>query len=1132
MTRKRVGVSTRDVDFVPMNMTVTHNTRNFLRSRHTAVAVRRTKRPRQTVQHHIIEEQPSSRDTSEPTHVDPGDGAGGSDWQDAYVGDSDEPASKRQRGLTRVPKKKKKRRVDLLREWMGIRNVFLDEIIRLEGLRGHPEPPLCCICQSATGLVRCEDCIEQQLMCEECICQVHSHEPLHRVSKWTGTFFAKFSLAAAGLAIQLGHDGRPCATPRQHTNKITVIDITGIQSVAVRYCDCANVGTERTYVQLLRAGWWPATSTRPRTVTTLRTLKTFHAMTIQGKMNAYDFWNGLVRVSDGTGLFQPKNQYKDFIRTIRCFRNIRALKRAGRAHDPAGIDATLFGELCVECPACPHPGRNLPEKWEDAPEEDQWKYASMFSMDANFKLKLKNRGLDDVELAPGWAYFVPKKPYQEHIDKHKDEVEMKACGSTFAAVDLANIPAQKRFSVNGVGAVICARHLFYLMNSVADLHKGKRYCSMDYILLSAIAQTAADMKKMVLTYDIACQFSKNFHRRMAQFPVEFQIDVSQTDITFLIPKFHLLAHGTPCQVSYSLNFTEGVGRTCGEGIEAGWADTNGASLSTREMSGEGRHEALDDFFGAINWRKTVGLGNQLHRALKQAVPAYERKKAVFEESTATFPPAVLHKWEAMLAAWHADPKKPNPYREPECITTIADVKLELAQQEADEVNRGVVSLHETSASVFLSVGLDLEDQQRALRTKAAGEEAKTKIGKAALQDKRNALQHRIKAWRSIQAIYMPVASVLMAREANALGPEEIVRDARSNIEDEKLWLPSAIPKEMWAAGLTPNIVQKAIRLRRAQAEDALHEIRRHLRIRMGLVHYKRVFVAGPSQRTNTRARQAIKTFNEKLARHVARYRGARAALAVLEPDGDWPDQLRVLRQEDIRAPREDDEGLGKGHREMSWIWRTLRHESRDAPRLDDNVSEEEVHEGLRVDWVKSRARARRWNEEIILLKEEMPRSVSFLQWKSTWWSDRAERRTDVRADVLSGLRAYAARQAAVYSSLAASFRKQWTKSLANHQMSVEWPEPLPEVSLLAVSSISVPSAATAPGDSGAVHELHGASETLPGLGHDVMSCSVDLDVETSAVNNGMSALEVSDSEEDEPDEAVFGEDDSDNEVDD
>jgi len=48
------------------------------------------------------------------------------------------------------------------------------------------------------------------------------------------------------------------------------------------------------------------------------------------------------------------------------WRNLVALKRGGRGHDPGGIDATSKGELMVECPACPHPGRNLPDDWEKA----------------------------------------------------------------------------------------------------------------------------------------------------------------------------------------------------------------------------------------------------------------------------------------------------------------------------------------------------------------------------------------------------------------------------------------------------------------------------------------------------------------------------------------------------------------------------------------------------------------------------------------------------------------------------------------------------------------------------------------------------------------------------------------------
>jgi hypothetical protein len=41
------------------------------------------------------------------------------------------------------------------------------------------------------------------------------------------------------------------------------------------------------------------------------------------------------------------------------------LKRAGRGQDPVGAGATAQGELAVECPACPHPGRNLPNDWQN-----------------------------------------------------------------------------------------------------------------------------------------------------------------------------------------------------------------------------------------------------------------------------------------------------------------------------------------------------------------------------------------------------------------------------------------------------------------------------------------------------------------------------------------------------------------------------------------------------------------------------------------------------------------------------------------------------------------------------------------------------------------------------------------------
>ena len=47
-------------------------------------------------------------------------------------------------------------------------------------------------------------------------------------------------------------------------------------------------------------------------------------------------------------------------------------KHAGCGLNPAGVAATQPGECAVECPVCPHPGKNLPEDWETADEDLQY----------------------------------------------------------------------------------------------------------------------------------------------------------------------------------------------------------------------------------------------------------------------------------------------------------------------------------------------------------------------------------------------------------------------------------------------------------------------------------------------------------------------------------------------------------------------------------------------------------------------------------------------------------------------------------------------------------------------------------------------------------------------------------------
>jgi hypothetical protein len=75
---------------------------------------------------------------------------------------------------------------------------------------------------------------------------------------------------------------------------------------------------------------------------------------------------------------------------------------------------------------------------------------------------------------------------------------------------------------------------------------------------------------------------------MLTFPNNFQVNLDGKFITFLVPKFHLLAHVDKCQTAFSFNLTRGVGRTDGEAPERGWSDINPLSSQTKQM---GPHHA-------------------------------------------------------------------------------------------------------------------------------------------------------------------------------------------------------------------------------------------------------------------------------------------------------------------------------------------------------------------------------------------------------------------------------------------------------------------------------------------------------------------------------------------------------------
>jgi hypothetical protein len=133
-----------------------------------------------------------------------------------------------------------------------------------------------------------------------------------------------------------------------------------------------------------------------------------------------------------------------------------------------------------------------------------------------------------------------------------------------------------------------------------------RYSNMDYLLLSSVASTT--IKSITISYDIACQWGKNFIERSNNPTLPDSLRLSSSiSLQFIVPKFHLPAHIPKCHGPFSFNYTPGVGRTDGEGVERNWSVLNGIAPSVSMMGPGGRWDTLDDICNYVNWRKTISL---------------------------------------------------------------------------------------------------------------------------------------------------------------------------------------------------------------------------------------------------------------------------------------------------------------------------------------------------------------------------------------------------------------------------------------------------------------------------------------------------------------------------------------------
>ncbi|KAF7317941.1 CxC2 domain-containing protein [Mycena kentingensis (nom. inval.)] len=802
-----------------------------------------------------------------------------------------------------------------MQEWMLLhRDTFLRAMLWREGRRGAALT--CGGCHSQReAVIRCRDCFGSTLWCEECCAAAHRTNPLHIVEN-------------------------------------------GIHEIAIDFCGCYLSG-DVDFVQTLRAGWFPSTTTSPRTCATFACLEHYQTISLHGKTTAYDYYSSLETLTDGVGI-KPPDQYKVFLRLAQQYRHMMLLKRAGRGHNRYGVMGTGAGELALRCPACPCPEVNLPADWQSIAPEKRFLYTFTIALDACFRLKrrLVSSLAKDPPLGPGWAYMTDPVKYAKYLAGVTEQDDMSTC-SGLAAVELANTKFSRGYAATGVAMGVCARHEFVQPTSVADLQRGERYANMDFVFFSLMAHISP-LLWLIVSYDIVCQWTKKLKDRVAALQPFILIQIVWT----------------------------------GPGS---------------------RSDQLDDHWAFWNWRKLVALARLLRRRLDKARSELAKQEVALADFSKR-QQAKIPEWMAMIAAWEEDQTRPNPY-EP-TVTGMSEraVRELFEQQEAAEEALGKQRIHDIGPTEFVVLLLAAEEEQRHVRAQSELKTAKTTSMKKTLCRARRKLNKSIARIRSIQATYMPAA--LRALDAFKL-PQDTFAERVPLIPPSAL-SASQRANDGCREGLLE--IERQLRDAQCRASLAGLRNQLHVKYRLLLnkkQHSRHQAAATRSRTLIARNESKILAHSDKYQSARAalvQIAGDEVAWPILRKEdirylddsdeGTW----QMEGEDEVFGPGAPASGrVGESRRVMSWIWQFTGTAGTDA----------ELQESICIEWCKAFSRTQRWREEVELLEEEWRRLPLSFAHEEKKWEDQFDAVVNLGADKdeQEGMRAYAAKQADTYRDL-------------------------------------------------------------------------------------------------------------------
>ncbi|KAH9928247.1 hypothetical protein B0H21DRAFT_712169 [Amylocystis lapponica] len=735
---------------------------------------------------------------------------------------------------------------------------------------------------------------------------------------------------------------------------------------------------------------YPASHRRIKSCFTFRVLDDFLLDNLECKTSALNFYSKLRRTTNSTFPDQVPNRYQELLRVSRQWGHMKDMMRHGFGYP--GRARPGLGDLTFFCAACPQPGVNLPPEWKE--DENQYLhrliYTRGFMMDGNFSaehLKMR-RPANDVAISDGTGFMVGEGRYKAHLKVAK-EVKSKSSCNNHKAVNLANADRHK-LEATGIGATACPRHGCFLPHAVVDFQKGERQMNMDYSFSQALGRNMENIQRVILLYDINCQYGVHLRQRFTESPYLHM--PRRLKIVQGIGLFHVHGHQDACFMCYSPTFIPGTGLVDGEILETLWSSLNKVSGSTRGMATSHQKEVLNRHMNDWNWKKMINIVPALRKKFTANLPLMEDVTTSYNAMVASTDPEMIQAWTVQME--EAQRKRLTDVKAMDVFDirtdrapSRADIQLSLTDKETQHgLQRGTIA--------WLSQGIKVQEAQVSLAAHVCSlPKSPTTEQKIDLLNRRKRLQTRVDAHEGKKARYIVIedndeddndkdVDDDLGEEWDAVEPDDVFWAAPARASGNAIRLAERMRGSQHTAARRTEL-----KLCEGQANDTLHQIRICLGQKSFL--FRTSIRSARSQHNKTRAWGDVNAVDRTLQHHARVYSKAQKAMVSLGASEALLNHYKVLRQEDLKVSTAVADPNMRGQRAttMAWFWTMdIRGDAEGQAWM------EECEEIYRINWIKAKSRYDRVREEHDLLKHEILWTNIFFVHQSEAWINRMRHR--------------------------------------------------------------------------------------------------------------------------------------------